>query len=299
MRHTLLSSVSALTLVAAVGQAQAAPDFTGLLSVYGGAGGSSDHNFGIGSDDPYFFGGTAKGYWPLSPDVHLQIDLFAQQTNQVIDDTFWPSTDATVYGGSMHWLHPIGDTWRVGVAGSIWYNDVFDLPHVSGQAGVTYGLAALEAQYFADKWSLEGQAGYFADMSCSNCILELTDGEYVRGKARYYFSDNTALTAHAMELWGGMDDAVFSNKVLHATTLGLQAEHKFDSSPYSGFLGVSWERDSINLFGLNSRTETTSVTLGFTYYLDQPSVKSNERTGASLDTPTFGNATAIAGFLTY
>ena len=297
MRLTLLSSASALALAAAVGQAQAAPDFTGVLQVYGGVGGSSDHDFFIGSDDPYFFGGTAKGYWPLSPDVHVQIDLFAQQTDNVVDN--WPSTDATVYGASMHWLHPIGDTWRVGVAGSIWYNEAFDLPPPGGQEGVTYGLAALEVQYFGRYWSLEGQVGYFADVACGNCFLELTDGEFIRGKARYYFSENTALTAHAMEMWGSTDDMVFTNKSLHATTLGLQAEHKFDGSPYSGFLGVTYERDAIDKYGSTSSIQTTSVTLGFTYYLDQPTVQSNERTGASLDTPTFGNATAIGGMLKF
>jgi hypothetical protein len=297
MRLTLLSSASALAFAATLGQAQAAPDFTGLLQVYGGGGWSSDQNFGVGADDPYFFGGAAKGYWPLSPDVHLQIDLFAQQTNNLIDD--WWSTDATVYGASMHWLHPIGDDWRVGVAGSIWYNEAFDLPPASGKEGVTYGLAALEAQYFGRNWSLEGQAGYFADVSCGNCFLELTDGEFIRGKGRYYFSENTALTAEAMEMWGSFDDLVFTNKSLHSTTLGLQAEHKFEGSPYSAFIGVNYERDAVDKYGSTSSMETTSLRLGFTYYLDQPTVQSNERTGASLDTPTFGNAPAVSGFLKF
>jgi hypothetical protein len=297
MKLTLFSSASALALAAAFGQAHAAPDFTGVLQVYGGAGWSSDDNFSVGSDDPYFFGGTAKGYWPLSPDVHLQIDLFAQQTNNLVDH--WGNNDATVFGASMHWLHPIGDTWRVGAAGSIWSNDVFDVSGPGSQTSVTYGLAALEAQYFAHNWSLEGQAGYFADMSCGSCMLEISDGEFVRGKTRYYFSENTALTAHAMQMWGSTDDSIFASKSLHSTTVGLQAEHKFDGSPYSASLGVSYERDAIDKHGSTSSIATTSLTLGFTYYLDQPSVESNERTGASLDTPTFGSATTFAGFLKF
>ncbi|MBI1211420.1 MAG: hypothetical protein GC190_08155 [Alphaproteobacteria bacterium] len=297
MRLTLLSSASALTLAATFGQAYAAPDFTGVLEVYGGAGWASDRNFFLGADDPYFYGGKAKGYWSLSPDVHLQIDLFAQQTDNVINN--WSSSDATVYGGSMHLLHPIGESARVGVAGSVWSNDVFDLPPLSGQLEVTYGLVALEGQYFTTNWTFSGQVGYFDDFSCGNCFVALTSGEYVRGKARYYFDDNTALTAEAMEMWGSYDDLMFTNKSLHSTTLGLEFERKFDASKFSGFLGVNYQRDAIDKYGSTSSVQTTSVSLGFKYYFDQPSVRSNDETGAELDTPTFGNAPALSGIMKF
>jgi hypothetical protein len=298
MRLSLLSSASALALAAAIGQAHADADMTGVLEIYGGAGWTDEDNFSFtGADDPRFYGGKAQGYWLLSPDIHLQIDLFAQQTDNLLDN--WQSTDSTAFGGAMHWVHPYSDHLRVGLAGSIWYNDVFDITNAAGQVGVTHGLAALEGQYSGRDWSLVGQAGYFGDLSCGTCFLALTSGEYVRGKGHYYFSENTALTAEAMEMWGSFDDLFFTNKSLHSTTLGLQAEHKFDGSPYSGFLGVTYERDAIDKYGSTSSVQTTAVTLGFKYYLDQPSVQANERTGAEFDTPTFGNAPAMSGFLKF
>jgi hypothetical protein len=296
MRLSLLSSASALALAAMIGQAHADADMTGVLALYGGAGSVSEDNFG-GADDPTFYGVKGQGYWPLSPSIHLQIDLFAEQTDNELDS--WRSDDSTAYGGTMHWVHPYNDHFRVGLAGSIWYNEDFDITNSSGQVGVTYGLAALEAQYSGRDWSLTGQAGYFDEFSCGNCFLALTTGEYVRGKARYYFSENTALTAEAMQLWGSYDDLFFTNKSLHSTTLGLQAEHKFEASPYAGFLGVTWERDAIDKYGSTSSVQTTAVTLGFKFYLDQPSIQSNERTGAAFDTPTFGSAPELSGFLKF
>jgi len=300
MRLSLLSSASVMGLIAAIGQTQAAPDMTGVLELSGGVGTTGQHNFfvGKGADDPYSFGGKAKGYWPLSPDIHLQIDLFAQQTNQLMvrhGGEGWPSTDAFADGAAIHLLHPLGEHARVGVAGSIWDNQVFDITNSSERVGVTYGLAAAEGQYFGMDWTLTGQAGYFGDMSCGNCFLALRDGEFIRGKARYYFGDNTALTGEALQMWGGFDDALFGNKSLQSTAFNLQVEHKLDASPFSGFLGVSYERTAVDHFGLTSSVDTTAFVFGFKFYYDQPTVRSNERTGPELDTPLFGNALPLAG----
>src|SRR5256885_13061352 len=98
MRRSLLSSASALALAAAIGQAHASPDMTGVLEVYGGAGWADQTNF-AGADDPNFYGAKAKGYWPLSSDLHLQVDLFAQQTNNLLISNFSSSgsADATTH----------------------------------------------------------------------------------------------------------------------------------------------------------------------------------------------------------
>ena len=146
MKLAMLSSASVMGLLAAIGQTNAAPDMTGVLELSGGIGTTDQHNFfvGKGADDPYFYGGKAKGYWPLSSEVHLQIDIFAQQTNQLMvqhGGEGWPSTDATADGAAIHLLHPIGEYARVGVAGSIWDNEVFDITNSSRKLGVTYGLA--------------------------------------------------------------------------------------------------------------------------------------------------------------
>ena len=301
MKLAYLSSASALGLLAAIGQSYAAPDMSGVIELNGSFGTTNQHNFfaGKGADDPYSFGAKAKGYWPLSPDLHLQIDLFAQQTDHIMvqhGGEGWPSTDATADGAAIHLLHPLGAYARVGVAGSIWTNEVFDISNPRGKLDVNYGLAAGEGQYFGTNWTVTGQAGYFGNMACDRCFLALRDGEFIRGKARYYLNDNTALTAEALQMWGNFNDTFFSNKSLQSTNLSLQAEHKLDTSPFSGFLGVTYERTAVDWFSTSS-VQTTAVVFGLKYYYGQPTVQANEQTGAELDTPQFGSALPLAGIL--
>ena len=111
MRLSLLSSASVVALVAAIGQAHADGDMTGVLSIYGGAGWADDENFN-NADDPTYYGINAKGYWPLSQPIHLQIDLFAEQTDNLLRG-FSATTDSTAYGAAMHLVHPYNDHLRV------------------------------------------------------------------------------------------------------------------------------------------------------------------------------------------
>lgn len=293
MRFALLSSVSAIGLFGLVGPASAGAEMTGVGQLFVGGGTTS----GVSDlDDPFSYGGKAKGYWPLSPDVNLQVDLFADHSEDIARDWSDDGDDATTFGAAVHLLHPLDKRARLGVAGSIWSNDLF-LPAGDGQADVTFGLIAVEGQFFGTDWTVTGQAGLFSAFSCDaggeSCFGDLEDGTYIRGKVRYYLNDNTALSVEATQMWGSFDDDVFSGKNLKAALWTVEGEHKFQGSQFSGFISLSHENAEV--FFLDA--DTSTVSLGVKFYLDQPTLRSNDQTGAELDTPQFGNVIESAGIL--
>ncbi|MEQ1866796.1 MAG: hypothetical protein ABL996_19335 [Micropepsaceae bacterium] len=250
----------------------------------------------MGLDDPFSFGGTAKGYWPLSPDVHLQVDLFADRAEDIARDFSSDGQDTNTFGAAAHLLHPLDKRARLGVAGSIWSNDLF-LPAGDGKADVTFGLIAVEGQFFGTDWTVTGQAGLFSAFSCDaggeSCSGDLEDGTYIRGKVRYYLNDNTALSVEATQMWGSFSDDIFDGKNLKTALWTVEGEHKFQDSQFSGFISLSHENSEV--FFVDA--DTSTVSLGVKFYLDQPTLRSNDQTGAELDTPQFGNAIESAGIL--
>jgi hypothetical protein len=306
MKSVLYSTVSAAALLAVAGVASAGDGFTGVaqFSIGGGTTESGSFFFGPSDpfDNPFAYRGEARGLWPLSPSVHLQADLFAEQGNDIMDD--WGDTDeATTIGGAVHLLHPFADRARFGLAGSIWGNEVF-VPADSGQVDNTLGLVAVEGQFFGTDWTLMGQAGVFTSFDCSGggegCPFALEDGTFLRGEIKYFLTDNTALRLEAVQMWGGVDDSFFSGKSarVNSTEWNLGAEHRFEGSPFSAFVGLSHQTVEANSLFTTS-AETTSASIGIKFYLDQASLKSNNRSGAELNTPTFGYAPEQAGPLAY
>lgn len=305
MKAILYSTASAVALMAVAGAASAGDGFSGVAQLSLGGGTTDSSSFFGPSDplgDPFFYVGEARGLWPLSPSVHLQVDLFAEQVNDIADD--WGSTDeATTIGAAIHLLHPFENRARFGLAGSIWSNEVL-VPADSGQVDNRYGLVAVEGQFFGTDWTLMGQAGIFTEFDCDGggegCPLILEDGTFLRGEVKYFLSDNTALSLEAVQMWGGVDDTFFSGKAarVSSTEWNLGAEHRFDGSSFSGFVTLSHQTVEADSF-VSSSAETTSASIGIKFYLDQASLRSNDRSGAELNTPRFGFAPEYTGPVSY
>jgi hypothetical protein len=306
-KATFLSSASVFGLLALAAPAIADPDMTGVAQFNIGAG-TTDGSFFAGKflDDPFLYGGKAQGYWTLSPDVHVQVDVFAQQTDHVLKDSFGNPTDSTKVGGAIHFLHMMeGEHARFGVAGSIWGTDVFlssSLP-VFVKTDSTYGLGALEGQVFGADWTATGQAGVFTTLSCDvvpniGCPGVTKDGTFIRGKFRYFLNDNTAFSVEGTQMWGTIDDDLFGGKSANVSSLmwTLEGEHRFHDSPFAGFITLTHEHDEANSF-FSSSANTQTVSIGIRFYLDQASVKTNDQRGASIDTPTFGQSTESSAVL--
>lgn len=306
MKSVLYSTASVVALITFASAASAGGGFSGVAQFSIGGGTTESGAFFIGPsdpfDNPFVYSGEARGLWPLSPSVHVQVDLFAEQANDVMDD--WGDTDeSTSIGGAVHLLHPFADRARFGLAGSIWGNEVF-VPADSGQVDNTLGLVAVEGQFFGSDWTLMGQAGVFTSIDCSGggegCPFALEDGTFVRGEIKYFLSDNTALSLEAVQMWGGVDDTFFTGKRarINSTEWNLGAEHRFEGSSFSAFVGLSHQTVEANSLLVTS-AETTSASIGIKFYLDEASLKSNNRSGAELNTPTFGSAPEQAGPLAY
>ena len=308
MKAVLYSTASAVALIALSGAASAGSGFSGVVQLSIGRGSVESATFFDGKgdssplDSPFAYAGEARGLWPLSNEIHIQADLFAEQADGIARN--WGRTDeATAVGGAVHLLHPFENRARFGLAGAIWNNEIL-APVGNGQSDVTYGLIALEAQFFGADWTLMGQVGTFTSLSQSSgltadcdefCPEYLRDGTFLRAGAKYFLTDNTALNLETVQMWGGTDD-VFSGKSLRLDSEQwvVGAEHRFEGSSFSAFLDLSHEKLE-TLLGLS--TEVTSVSLGVRFFLDQDSLKSNDRSGAELDTPRFGYSPEFTGVL--
>ncbi len=297
MKFALFSTASAVALAGVIAPAFAADDFTGVVQLgIGRASQSGSPSVG----DPTVYGGKAKGLWPLSTDVHLQADLFAEQWDDIIDN-WGPLTgaDASTIGGAVHLLHPFENRARFGLAGSIWNSDVF-VPAGNGKTDLTYGLVAVEGQFFGTDWTVMAQAGAFTDFNCDggeSCPQALEDGTFLRGKIRYFLNDNTVFSLETVRMWGGREDDIFGSKNIDSEQWILEAEHRFHDSCFSAFANVSQHDvgSSSSIFG---GIDSVGGMIGVRFYYDQASVRSNDRGGAELDTPTFGVVPPVAGTIT-
>lgn len=293
MKYGLLSSVCGAALIAVASPAIADNTFSGNINLNYGAGTTSSSNFILQDslDDPQIYNGSAKGYWPLSQEVHLQVDLFGERSNNLTRD--WYDNDhSTTYGGAVHLLHPFENRGRLGVAGSIWNNDVFVDDGNDGQTDKTYGLAAVEGQFFGADWTITGQAGFFGSFSCTNfCGGSLDSGSFIRGKVRYFLHDNTTLSVATTQMWGTLDSddaSIFDGKSAKFSEWRLEAEHRLDGSDFSGILGLSHETSETEV-GVAETSDTDTLWIGVKFYYNENSLRENDKTGAELDTPTFGN----------
>jgi hypothetical protein len=143
-----------------------------------------------------------------------------------------------------------------------------------------------------------GQAGAFTQMDCDTCGGTFENGTFIRGKARWFLHDNTVLSAETVQMWGSLsdDDGFFSGKSVTAQFAQwiLDVEHRFDDSEWAGAITLSHETTDTEFF---NTSETNSVMFTLKYYYGQPSLRANDRYGAELDTPQFGNALETAGIL--
>ena len=295
MKSTLLATVALGALALSTPALASAPD-TGMVQVNIGFGWTDDDiNTGGGDifDDPFNYGGRTQWLFPLSKPIAVQGDLFIDQMDNVFDSGFAPNTDSTLYGGALHLIHPMDDS-RLGVAASLFNVDAFGPAFGSGQKGVDYALVAFEAQFFTPQMTWFGQGGWFSDISgCDGLPGCITDGFFLRGSATYFLSKNTALSFDANVAFG--DDEFLGN--VESQAARLEAEHKFDSSSFAAFVGVSYEHEQVDTFFGSTDENTVTIDLGLRAYIDQLTLFDFSQDGPSMSTPNFHHALASEGAL--
>jgi len=290
MKSTLFATTAALGLLALSQSALAAPPDMGMVQANIGYGWTDDNFNGHLFDDPFDFGARTQWLFPLSAPIHLQGDLFVEQMDNVFPSYVWGKSDSTLFGGTAHVIRPM-EHGRIGVAGSIFNVDVFASKLAKG---VNYGLVALEGQYFSEHWTFFAQGGWFGDMTgCDGLEGCVHNGVFLRGNARHFIDPNTAVSFDGQLFWG--DDEFFG------TTSGgsarLEGEHKFADSRFSGFVGVSYEEQTVDVLGGSAQEETVTIDLGIRMYIDQLTLFDFSQVGPSMNTPTFHNALSTEGTL--
>ena len=233
-------------------------------------------------------GGEASDYWMLggagSIDAdwggpHLQADFSGEATldERSADDTYRQS-----YGGGLHlgWRDPeVGSLGAFGSAGNVEIHDVgsSDPESVAWSAG-------LEGQAFFERITLYLQAGYLdrESVSSGGDVDALQNAGFGRVVARYFCGENLKLESEASFARGKMDP---DSDTIWLVSWGAEAEYRSSTLPISAFAGYSGARyeqhdDSDVLY-------EHRIQLGARVYWGQTSLKSNDRTGASLDLPRY------------
>jgi hypothetical protein len=204
----------------------------------------------------------------------------------------WSQDDSTLFGATAHIIHPMGHG-RVGVAGSIFNLDAFS-PGFSngGHASVDYGLVALEGQYFLDHWTFFGQGGWFGDiMGCDGREGCVHNGVFFRANGSYFFTPNAALNFDGNLFWG--DDE--RRGTVSGGTARLEGEYRFTDSCFSGFVGLKYEREDVDVFLGTAGQNTTTIDLGIRMYIDSMTLFDFSQNGSSMNTPTFHHALTTEG----
>jgi len=289
--------VCGAALLACIVPARADTPFTGVVQLSVGAGSTSGGGpLASVVDDPVNVDLKAKGLWNLGGELDVQVDLFHERASNLFSVDGKDS--AANLGGAVHLIHSVENRARLGLAGSLWSNDTLVGAGIRSEA--RYGLGALEGQFFDTHWTVSGQMGLFDQIGCdAPCGGTIADGTYIQGKIRYFINDNTSLSLATTQMWGSLnlDDPLFSGKALSDSTSHtmwrVEAEHRLANTPLSGLIAFSHERNETDFN--NITLDTNTVWLGVRFYLDQPTLRANDRSGAEFETPTFGNILEGAG----
>jgi hypothetical protein len=216
---------------------------------------------------------AALGVW------HLQADFSGEGTvhNRSADDTYQGSL-----GGGLHagWRDP--ELGSLGVFGSMSQLTIND----RGNADPRFyaWMAGGEYQLFLGPGTLFVQSGFLQRESPSQGGDDgaIKDAGFVRMGGRYFWGDDLKLEVEGSYAKGKMDPDL-DNVVIW--DWGAEIEYRLPGTPLAGFLEYTgahhFEDDD------NDKLLETRIGFGVRVYLGQPSLKANDRQGASFDLPRY------------
>ena len=301
---TLALAGAAFTLVSigpAFGQDRSAvngwqPGVSGVVGFYGGAG-ESDSTFTNTSiccgsfsfsdtNDLKVFGGYGRATIPLTGGFNLQIDFFGEDKSTKFDFGGSNSVSSLAGGAHLFWRNP--NVGLLGVFASYGHVNVFETVYER-----RFGL---EGQVFWGPVTLYGQGGYIGHENDGSTFNDTeTDTGFMRGQIRYFLTDNAMLYG---ELAYYDSDTTFTACCPSAAsgsgevvTYGAGGVYRFDNSPlaiYGSVMASNADQTRINNFN-TTVTEFDEVVgkFGIKLFLGTGSVKSNDRSGTSLDLVPF------------
>jgi hypothetical protein len=240
------------------------------------------------ADSPVIQPEEAKSLWTLGGrgaldaargSLHLQTDFSGEGTvhNRHSDDTYLGSL-----GGGLHagWRDPeLGSLGAFGSMGQFEINDLDGKDPTSFAWGV-----GLEGQIFFDPVTLYLQSGYLdrEPVSSGGDKDALKNAGFARAVGRFFIGDDFEIEAEGSYAQGKMDPD--GDNVL-IPGWGVELDYRLPGTPIAGFLrytGAYYFQDDDTDKMLENR-----IGFGLRAYFGQPSLKANDRRGASLDLPRY------------
>jgi hypothetical protein len=282
---------------------QAPPMVSGYLGLYGGASWAKlglefcESGFGCfnfsAKDTLFVYGGHGRVNIWTSPNAILQLDAEVEGTSG-----FKPESDFN-YGGRLsgviggHYSFVDPNRYSAGVLAGVIGNSNFE----GGSS--TLGLIGLEGQSYLGNSTLYGQAGYaheFSGPSFGPFSVGPDNLWFVRGVARHYWTPNDKLEAeigYARLRYDTISDGIFSNRRKgDILNWGASYEHMVSGRPWSWYIEYAGYRHTTKnsvdpFFTATTRMTEHIAMVGIRLHLNQPSLQSQERTGARYDMPKF------------
>ena len=253
---------------------------TGLFESWVGYTFQTDHegNADRSATDEEFlsFGGSGKVSLPLGTSFSWQSDFYADAEVLDEDALFKQYAASVVSGQHLSWRDPsIGLLGIFGGGGITAYHDEHDAR--------LYFVGA-EGQLYLENFTFYLQGG-FLDAKDEEDTDALHDAVFVRGVGRFFLSDTSMLQAEGFYANGRQDN---DDKPMEAVGWGARFDTALFESPatvFAAYRGYHFDNDPPGDVG--SFTEHR-IMVGLNYNFSQPTLKSNDRTGATLDLPSFG-----------
>lgn len=215
----------------------------------------------------------ALGSWHLQTDFSGEGNLNSRSAS----DTYLGS-----FGGGLHagWRDPeLGSLGAFGTVGNVRI-------HANGERDprtLLWGVG-LEGQLFFDPATLYVQTGYLDREAVEDGgdKAGMKNTGFVRLLGRYFIGDDFKIQAEGSYAQGRMDP---DSDNLFIGGWGAELEYRLANLPVSGFLKYSgayfFQDDDVDKMWENR------IGFGVRVYFGQPSLKANDRHGASLDLPRY------------
>jgi hypothetical protein len=256
-----------------------------------------------GTDRKWMFNGAGRVNWWIGPNLSTQFDVwggaddFGRGTDQ--GSGFNNGVIANFNLGN-HFSYRVPEQYLIGLFGAVG-GIGSNANCCSGGAGFTHGTLGLEGQYYLGMLTLYGQGGVQTSLSDGN-----DGGSYqawfLRGVARYFLNPNLKFEGSLYYTQGWADagydfiptfgapgELQGDNLKMQQFAWGFGVEKKFDASPFAVFARYSgaWTKFSNSFTNtiITDQGETTehAFKVGFRLYLNEQTLKYNDRMGTTLD----------------
>jgi hypothetical protein len=251
------------------------PPVSGFLGIWGGSGRISERDNDDRERTP-LYGGEARINFRLNPSWSLQLDAEGEKgthAGDVSDDQ------------RHHILSAAHFNWRDQQVGSLGlFGGWARANNTNDNKNTNFGFVGLEGQRYYGALTLYGQGGYFDQFKSISDSDNITNTWFVRFAPRYFLTPNDRLSAEIGYARGDVNDQ--DGNRIRVVNWGAMYEHKFDRHPLSVFIQYTGG-DLKSTNNPEDRIIEHTVMAGVRLYFGQGTLLSNDRTGATYDTPGF------------